>query len=84
MQQGTAGASVLSATLPVDAAVTRTEAMSGFFQAVLLSTAVLANPPDSNSDGLGVVDDLLADCPSVRLLVVVIVVANWSMCYILA
>ncbi|CAM9655331.1 unnamed protein product [Ectocarpus sp. 12 AP-2014] len=64
MQQGTAGASGLSATLPVDAAVTRTEALSGFFQAVLLSTAVLTNPPDSSSDGLGVVDDLLADCPS--------------------
>lgn len=60
-RKGTSGAGGLSATLPIDA-VTRTEALNGFFAALVLSTAAVVPP----SDRLGVVDDLLADCPSVR------------------
>lgn len=61
VQQGASGAGGLSATLPIDA-VTRAEALSGFFAALVLSTAVTVPAPSK----LGVVDDLLADCPSVR------------------
>lgn len=55
------GAGGLSATLPIDA-MTRAEALNGFFAALVLSTAVVPAP----ASRLGVVDDLLADCPSVR------------------
>lgn len=61
-RQESLGAGGLSASLPVDA-MTRTEALNGFFAAVVLSTAAVVPPP---ADRLGVVDDLLADCPSVR------------------
>ena len=69
-QQGASGAGGLSATLPIDA-VTRAEALNGFFAAVVLSTttaaAVVADTStEPSADRLGVVDDLLADCPSVR------------------
>lgn len=63
-----AGASGLSATPSVGDATTRAEALTGFFAAVVSAATVLAaDAPGANSDGLGVVDDLLADCPSVRL-----------------
>lgn len=66
-KEGLAGASGLSATLPVGDAATRAEALTGFFAAVVSAATVLAaDAPGANSDGLGVVDDLLADCPSVR------------------
>ncbi|CAM9154366.1 unnamed protein product, partial [Hapterophycus canaliculatus] len=64
-KQGPAGASGLSATLSVGDAATRAEALTGFFAAVVSAATVLAaDAPGANSDGLGVVDDLLADCPS--------------------
>lgn len=57
----------------VDGSATRTEALSLFFAGILSTAAVLADKSrataaDTNTgtDGLGVVDDLLADCPSVR------------------
>lgn len=54
------------------AAVTRTEALTGAFAAIMSAAALLpdisrAEGADATADGLGVVDDLLADCPSVRV-----------------
>lgn len=51
------------------AAVTRAEALTGLIASVLSTAAVLSDVSraraEGNADGLGVVDDLLADCPSV-------------------
>jgi len=67
-RQGFSGAGGLSATLPMDA-MTRSEALNGFFAALVLSTttaAAVTPTQGPSADRLGVIDDLLADCPSVR------------------
>lgn len=79
-RQSPSGAGGLSATLPIEA-VTRTEALSGFCAALALSTAAVVPPP---ADRLGVVDDLLADCPSVSEIERQMGLAgcSWSMAYL--
>lgn len=75
---GTDGISTRSMTTSIDRDVdggsplTRAEALTGFVAAVVSSGALLSEVSRARADGgagpsgLGVVDDLLADCPSVR------------------
>lgn len=59
------------------AAVTRAEALTGLFASILSTAAVVSDVSraraEGNADGLGVADDLLADCPSVRSLRMVLI-----------
>ena len=73
-QQGGTGGTSNANDRDLDAGIprTRAEALTGFVAAVASSAALLSEVSRARADGdagpsgLGVVDDLLADCPSVR------------------
>lgn len=57
-----------SLACPVEGPSTRAEALTGILTALVSSSVVFADISRARADNLGVMDDLLADCPPVSLL----------------
>lgn len=55
----------VSSSLSLKEPLSRSEVLSGIFAGLVPSLTVLASISQARAESLGVVDDLLADCPAV-------------------